>query len=456
MGSFLKKFETHSGYNTYITGQDVILPNVSYCEDNDDVHYNPVPETRLIVQYKVTDISNPTQITFYYNASYYSKIIIDGTEVSVSDINTNEGCYQFNKTGIHTVKYTLVDPSVIGFNAFYCCSNLISVIIPDSVTTIGESAFQDCSNLINVNFGNGVTSISQQAFTNCAKLTTINLPNSLITIGTSAFHGCVKLTDITLPNSITSIGNSAFNECLEIKNLTIPSNNITIGQEAFAYCYGLTNLSISGNGSVTINFNSFICCINLKTITFGNGNITIDYGAFSSCWSLETITLPSNITSIGQNAFYDCYFMLNNFINNTNLDEVSNNYWGATILDSDTDDICVKNNSLVKYRGNLNNVTIPNNITSIAQKAFMSNKILVSVTIPSSVTSIGFQAFEGCSNLASITSLATTAPTIDSYTFYMVKTGGTLYVPSGSTGYNTWMGTGNYYLGKYNWTKVEQ
>jgi hypothetical protein len=61
-----------------------------------------------------------------------------------------------------------------------------------------------------------------------------------------------------------------------------------------------------------------------------------------------------------------------------------------------------------------------------------------------------------CSSLTEIISLATTAPTIASATFSGVKTGGTLYVPSGSSGYNTWMGTGNYYLGKYNWTKVEQ
>jgi len=58
--------------------------------------------------------------------------------------------------------------------------------------------------------------------------------------------------------------------------------------------------------------------------------------------------------------------------------------------------------------------------------------------------------------LISITSLATTAPTIASSTFNNIKTGGTLTVPSGSTGYDAWMSTNDYYLGKYNWTKVEQ
>jgi hypothetical protein len=76
--------------------------------------------------------------------------------------------------------------------------------------------------------------------------------------------------------------------------------------------------------------------------------------------------------------------------------------------------------------------------------------------IPDSVTSIGSCAFDFCSSLTSIVSNATTAPTIASYTFWNVKTGGTLTVPQGSSGYDVWMGTGDYYLGKYFWTKVEQ
>jgi hypothetical protein len=97
-----------------------------------------------------------------------------------------------------------------------------------------------------------------------------------------------------------------------------------------------------------------------------------------------------------------------------------------------------------------------NFVTSIGDGAFSRCSGLTSITIPNSVTSIGANAFYGCIGLTEIISLATTAPTIASATFSGVKTGGTLYVPSGSSGYNTWMGTGNYYLGKYNWTKVEQ
>lgn len=56
MADYLKNFETHNDYNTYITGNDKILPNVSYCEDNNEVHYNPyIPTPQLplvITQYE--------------------------------------------------------------------------------------------------------------------------------------------------------------------------------------------------------------------------------------------------------------------------------------------------------------------------------------------------------------------------------------------------------------------
>jgi len=81
---------------------------------------------------------------------------------------------------------------------------------------------------------------------------------------------------------------------------------------------------------------------------------------------------------------------------------------------------------------------------------------MTSCTIGSGVTSISNYAFYNCSGLTSITCNAMTAPTVTSNSFYGVKNGGTLYVPIGSSGYDTWMGTGSYYLGSINWTKVEQ
>ena len=153
-------------------------------------------------------------------------------------------------------------------------------------------------------------------------------------------------------------------------------------------------------------------CTNLTSITIGNGVTTIGNGAFTHCASLTSVTIPNGATTIGSDAFAECT--------------------------------------------RLTNVTIPNNVTFIGEYAFRLCTGLTSVTIGNSVTSIGNSAFYSCSSLTSITSLSTTAPTIGNTTFGTIKSGGTLTVPAGSSGYDTWMGTGDYYLGKYNWTKVEQ
>ena len=162
----------------------------------------------------------------------------------------------------------------------------------------------------------------------------------------------------------------------------------------------------------SIGGSAFNGCSSLTNITIPDSVINIGNYAFRYCTSLTSITIPDSVTSIGDNAFESC--------------------------------------------SSLTEITIPNSVTNIGGSAFNGCSSLTSVTIPSSVTSIGFDTFYGCTSLTSVTSLATTAPTIQNTTFRNVKTSGTLTVPSGSSGYDVWMGKSNYYLGKYGWTKVEQ
>ena len=324
MSKYIKLFETHSEYNTYISGQDAILPNVSYCEDNNDVHYNPWTDPRLIITFNVEDDSELTQIYGGMDCceisvlDNFSNIEVDGVEISLTDLDENYGDYQLSN-GIHTIKYTLLDPTEIGESAFSDCYNITTVTIPNTVTTIGSHTFDACTSL-----------------------TKVKIPDSVTTIGGSAFSGCESLTKVKMPDSVTTIGSSAFSGCTNLTSITI-SNNIT----------------------------------------------SISAAVFNGCTSLISVTIPNNVTSIGNSALRNC-------------------------------------------------------------------SSLTSVIIGNSVTSISLGVFINCSSLTNITSLATTAPTISNSTFQDIKTNGTLTVPTGSTGYDVWMGTGNYYLGKYNWTKVEQ
>ena len=79
----------------------------------------------------------------------------------------------------------------IGQFAFYRCTGLTSINIPNSVTTIAAMAFSGCSGLTSIKIPNSVTTIDYQAFSNCRGLTSINIPNSVTTIGNDAFGSCI-------------------------------------------------------------------------------------------------------------------------------------------------------------------------------------------------------------------------------------------------------------------------
>ena len=131
----------------------------------------------------------------------------------------------------------------IGEYAFYNCSGLTSVAIPNSVTSIGDRAFWGCSGLTSVTIPNSVTSIGDFAFYYCSGLTSVTIPNSVTSIGEWAFYYCSGLTSVTIPNSVTSIGNYAFYKCTGLTSVTIPNSVTSIGDRAFLGCSGLTSIT---------------------------------------------------------------------------------------------------------------------------------------------------------------------------------------------------------------------
>ncbi len=131
----------------------------------------------------------------------------------------------------------------IGYNAFYGCSGLTSVTIPNSVTSIGNYAFLGCSGLTSITIPNSVTSIGNSAFLHCSGLTSVTIGNSVTSIGRSAFEGCSGLTSITIPNSVTSIGSGAFSGCKGLTSITIGSGIKYIHSSAFASCPELSDVT---------------------------------------------------------------------------------------------------------------------------------------------------------------------------------------------------------------------
>ena len=119
--------------------------------------------------------------------------------------------------------------------AFYNCTSLTSITIPDSVTSIGDSAFHNCTSLTSVTIGNGVASIGDRAFYNCASLTSVTIGNGAASIGDRAFYNCASLTSVTIGSGVTSIGTEAFYNCTSLKRVYISDTVTTIGERAFGY-----------------------------------------------------------------------------------------------------------------------------------------------------------------------------------------------------------------------------
>ena len=356
--------------------------------------------------YYGNSMSSPTSTTYYIPSSLKS--------VTVTDGNILYGAF-YGCTGLTSITIPNSVTS-IGVSAFYCCKGLTCVTIPDSVTSIGKDAFSGCSSLERITIPfvgtkSGVTSrdtyqypfgyifgtssydggvaTRQGYYGNSTSYTTdatYYIPSSLKSVTVTggnilygAFYNCSGLTSVTIGSGVTSIGGFAFYYCTGLSSITIPGSVTSIGNYAF-YCTGLTSVTIP-DSVTSIDPYAFAWCNRLTGVTIGNGVTSIDNWAFSLCRSLTSITIPDSVTSIGDYAFNGC----------TGLTSV-------TIPDSVT--------SIGGYVFNgctrLTSVIIGNGVKSIGNSAFYGCSGLTSITIPDSVTSIGNSAFSCCSSLTSI------------------------------------------------------
>ncbi len=247
--------------------------------------------------------------------------------------------YAFQGCGMQTATLGEAIPS-LGSYVFSGCSNMQSIILPNTVTSIGEYSFSDCSSMTSAKIGSGIQTIPTYAFSGCRMLNDIQLGQNIQMIDTYAFNNCKAIESITIPQSVITINDYVFTGCSGLKNVTMedrtddvslslgsngsnplffscPLDEVYIGRNisyntlsSYGYSPFYRNTSLRSvtitDKETEISANEFYGCTNLKNVSIGNGVTKIDNWAFSGCSNLDYFSFGFTLKTIGKEAFSDC------------------------------------------------------------------------------------------------------------------------------------------------------
>ncbi len=288
------------------------------------------------------------------------------------------GICAFENTGLNSVIIDADAQLAIIYPAVFGNTNITSIVIPDSVTTIAEFAFSGCMYLTTVTFSSS------------SQLTTIDM---------GAFYGC-PIENFYLPATVSSVGESALSG----------SVYISVEEGSEYYCSIDGNL-YSADGTVLV-----CVCTNAtgsSTFVVPEGVVTIQSGAFSGGISFNTLALPSTLQYMTFSEFNanvitisadNPYYCIENGILYNGDKTILMQYVYAvgdtlTIPDSVVE---ISDSALCNAQYSYIVFGEDSQLTTIGQGAFMSSTIY-SINIPSTVTYIGYDAFTSCRNLTTVT-----------------------------------------------------
>lgn len=311
-----------------------------------------------------------------------------------------------------------------GYRAFYGAKNLREVTVPATVVAIDYYAFAQCSNLETVKFEEGgrLAGIYEGAFFGCGKLKNIILADNIVEISDYAFYGCTSLTEIPVSDTsmIKGIYSYAFAYSGICGDFATPKTLIDIGDYAFRGTK-ITSAFIPDDNKL---------------------DLIIGIGVFEECEVMEKIDVPFLGASYGDEDIYWIGYIFGAgapSANATYIPQSLRTYiaheGGLLELTCGTPANIGSSKPTGYYKmekTNIENITLPEGITSIGQWAFYKCVNLKSVTIPDSVTNINSWAFYNCSSLESLT-IPDSVKGIGNETFYNCKSLTSIKIPEGVT-----------------------
>ena len=194
--------------------------------------------------------------------------------------------------------------TAIGDQAFYGCTSLQSIALPESLRRIGGYAFRGCTALESLALPEEMDEIGNWAFVECTSLAGLTLPERLGEIGSYAFSGCTAIESIAFPEGLPGTGNGTFDGCTALQSVALPEGMEEIGSYAFAGCTALAAITLPST-TVEINNNAFAGCTSLASVALPERLSVISSQAFYGCTALQSIALPEGLAHVDNGAFVE-------------------------------------------------------------------------------------------------------------------------------------------------------
>lgn len=412
--------------------------NINYLEipNTTNIGYDSFNYCNNIKNIIITNGSGECADYSYYSTPWY---LNKSAKIYFNDDVESIGDYMFYNCGFSSIDLRS-QLKYIGERAFYNCTNLQNITIPDGVEVIADGAFINCTGLKNVNLGNSQKLvIDYDVFNGCnsierfsiglnnenyctddsgvlynkdmtglikypaaGSLTSYTVNPNTVYINENAFESSSNLQEVILPEDMMSIGSYAFKDCTSLKEANIPDGLVTLCYASFDGCTSVERVVLPESLEILGGY-SFRNCLNLKEVIFNCKNCNyinnfrspfLNAGSESGGFSL---TFTDSVNTIPDSLFY-------NYIEGDYEFDYSLRYTPAEYY---VNEITVGKNvtkagahSLV----HLNHLTTVNyNATDCLYLSFIECENLTSVTISENVSTIPARFLYDCINVNDIT-----------------------------------------------------